>query len=163
MTKSPLLFCFLNNCTLLAVTEEHICTPLNVGSFRQLNCVSATTQQLTPRELHNITTTDLAVTGGMDCHIASLQPPTQTCTHSHMCCNIHTVSPELENCGLHVALQTDENLCVSTCKAEGSWNRLLLSTSDSCSLPRHPEKEVSALTCTGSGVSWTTCCIRSLW
>lgn len=135
MTKSPLLFCFLNNSTFLAVAEEHICTPLNVGSLRQLNCVSAATQLLTPRELYNITTTDLAVIGGMDCHISSLQSPTQTCTHSHTCSNIHTVSSGLESCGLHVALQTDENWCVSTCKAEGSWNQLLLSISDSCFPP----------------------------
>lgn len=71
----------------------------------------------------------------MDCHISSLQSPTQTCTHSHTCSNIHTVSFGLESCGLHVALQTDENWCVSTCKAEGSWNQLLLSISDSCFPP----------------------------
>lgn len=83
-TKSPLLFRFLINCTLLAVAVEHTCTPLNVSSFRQLNCVSVTTQLLTPRKLRSITTTDLAVIGGMDCHIPSLHPPTQTCTHSHL-------------------------------------------------------------------------------
>lgn len=137
VTKSPLLFCFLNNHTLLAVAEEHICTPLNVSSFRQLNCVSATTQLLTPRELHNITTTDIAVIGGMDYHIPSLQPPTQSCTHSHACRNIHRVNSELVSRGLRGALQTDERWCVSTCKAEGSGNQLLLSTSDSCPSP-HP-------------------------
>lgn len=136
-TKSSLLFCFLNNHTLLAVAEEHICTPLNVSSFRQLNCVSATTQLPTPREPRNITTTDLAVIGGMDYHIPSLQPPTQSCTHSHACCNIRTVNSELVSHGLHGALQTDERWCVSTCKAEGSGNQLLLSTSDSCPSP-HP-------------------------
>ena len=162
MTKSPLLFRFLNNRTLLAFAEEHIGAPLNVGSCRQLNCVSAATQLLTPRELRKVTAADLAATGGTDCHAPSLQPPTQTCTHPHARCSIHTVSAELKSSGWHVALQTGENRRISARKAEGSWNQPLPSASKSCS-PQTPGKEVTALTCTGSGVSWTTCCIRSLW
>lgn len=47
------------------------------------------------------------------------------CTHS-----------ELENCGLHAVLQTDENQHVLTRTSEGSWKELLLSTPDSC----YPQK-----------------------
>lgn len=77
--------------------------------------VSVTTQLLTRGELHNITGTDLAVGGGMVWHIPLLEPPTQTCTRSHICCSIHTGSSVFESSGLHAVLQTDVNWCVSTC------------------------------------------------
>lgn len=104
--------------------------------------VSTTTQLLTLRELQNMATTDLNVVAGIDCHMSFLEPPTWPCTHSqHTCCNVHTVSSGLDNCGLHAVLQTDENQRVLTHTSEGSWKELLLSTPDSC----YPQKLVERM------------------